>query len=56
MSEKILPAVTDGNKAETTLEALQRMAAKMPGGFFIYRADGDETILYINDVMLDIFG
>ena len=56
MSEKILPAVTDGNKAETTLEALQRMAAKMPGGFFIYRADGDEAILYINDVMLDIFG
>lgn len=28
----------------------------MPGGFFIYRADGDEEILYINDAMLGIFG
>ena len=56
MSDRIFPAVTDGNNAETTLEALQRMAAKMPGGFFIYRADSDESILYINDVMLDIFG
>ena len=52
MSENILPA----NATETSLEALRSMAEKMPGGFFIYRAEGDETILYLNDVMLDIFG
>ena len=28
----------------------------MPGGFFIYRADDKEELLYANDVMLDIFG
>ena len=28
----------------------------MPGGFFIYRADDREELLYANDVMLDIFG
>ena len=55
MSEKILPAQTDRG-ATTMLDAFRRMAESMPGGFFIYRADEDETILYINDVMLDIFG
>ena len=28
----------------------------IPGGFFIYRADGDEDILYANDAMLRLFG
>ncbi len=28
----------------------------MPGGFFIYRAGGSQEILYVNDVVLDIFG
>ncbi len=55
MNEKILPA-TQEPAAGATLPVLRRIAEKMPGGFFIYRADGDETILYINDVMLDIFG
>ncbi|MCR5743324.1 MAG: EAL domain-containing protein [Lachnospiraceae bacterium] len=27
----------------------------MPGGFFVYRADGDEEILYANQNVLDIF-
>ena len=56
MSKRILPAKTGADAPETTLDALRRMAESMPGGFFIYRADEDETILYINDVMLDIFG
>lgn len=56
MSETILPANMGADVPEATLDVLRRMAEKMPGGFFIYRADGDETILYINDVMLDIFG
>ena len=56
MSEKNLPAETTAKLPETTIDTLRRMAEKMPGGFFIYRADGDEAILYINDVMLDLFG
>ena len=28
----------------------------MPGGFFIYRADDATEILYVNDMMLNIFG
>ena len=52
MGENILSAAAAG----TTLEALRSAAENMPGGFFIYRADGDEKILYLNDVMLDIFG
>ena len=55
MSKNILPAQTDDG-ATTMLDTLQRMAESMPGGFFIYRADGNEEILYLNDVMLDIFG
>ena len=28
----------------------------IPGGFFIYRADGDEELLYANDAVLRLFG
>ncbi|MCR4667144.1 MAG: diguanylate cyclase [Desulfovibrio sp.] len=28
----------------------------MPGGFFVYRADEGEELLYVNEVVLDIFG
>ncbi len=56
MSKKILPAQADANASTTMLDTLRRMAESMPGGFFIYRAGGNEEILYINDVMLDIFG
>lgn len=38
------------------MQNLTRVAEKMPGGFFIYRADDKEELLYANDVMLDIFG
>lgn len=56
MSKKILPAQADANASTTMLDTLRRMSESMPGGFFIYRAEGDEEILYLNDVMLDIFG
>lgn len=41
--------------AESTF-MVEKMAGKMPGGFFVYRADENEDILYANDVLLDIFG
>lgn len=34
---------------------VKKLANKMPGGFFIYRATGNEEILYANKSMLKIF-
>ncbi len=36
--------------------ALAKFMNQMPGGFFIYRADGDEQVLYLNQALLRIFG
>lgn len=41
---------------ESTLPIIEQIAENMPGGFFIYHADGDEKLIYINDAMLRIFG
>jgi PAS domain S-box-containing protein len=41
---------------ETDLSILADIIEKMPGGFFIYSSDENENLLYVNDVMLDIFG
>ncbi len=42
--------------SEQTLPVIEQIAEGMPGGFFIYHADGDEELIYINDAMLRIFG
>ena len=39
-----------------TLFMIEQMGEQMPGGFFIYHAEGEEELLYANDVLLDIFG
>ncbi len=36
------------------LLGLQQIAEQMPGGFFVYRADETEEMLYVNDVLLDL--
>ena len=41
---------------EGTPSIVDRLTRKMPGGFFLYRADEPETILYANDILLEIFG
>ncbi len=41
---------------EETLPIIEQIANQMPGGFFIYKADGDEELLYFNSAMLSIFG
>lgn len=41
---------------EQTLPIIQQISERMPGGFFIYHADGDEELIYINSSMLRIFG
>lgn len=44
-------------KSQNTMAAyhLMQFADKMPGGFFIYRSDGNQEILYANHAMFDIF-
>lgn len=41
---------------EHTLPIIEQISEGMPGGFFIYHADGEEELIYINDAMLRIFG
>jgi len=41
---------------EDTLPIVIQMTEGMPGGFFIYHADGDEELIYINSAVLRIFG
>lgn len=40
---------------ETTIPIIKRMAEDMPGGFFIYRADGNEEILFANTAVAHLF-
>ena len=39
-----------------TLSTIQQMSERMPGGFLVYRANRKESILYVNDIVCDIFG
>ena len=39
-----------------TLPVIAQVADHLPGGFFIYKAHGDEEILYVNKYMLRICG
>ena len=41
---------------EQTLPVIEQISEGMPGGFFIYHADGNEELVYINGAMLRIFG
>ncbi|MBR1865253.1 MAG: response regulator [Lachnospiraceae bacterium] len=42
--------------SDLVMESIRQLGESMPGGFFVYRADEREEILYANEVMLDIFG
>lgn len=37
---------------ETTLPVIKQMAEHMPGGFFVYHADGNEEFILVNQAML----
>ena len=41
---------------EQILSVIEQFGEHMPGGFFIYKADGDEELLYANKAVFDIFG
>lgn len=48
---ELLNISSDGSE-----DFFRRLVEEMPGGFFIYRADGNEEILQINKAALKIFG
>ena len=41
---------------EQTIPVIEEIGRHMPGGFFIYKAEGDEELLYANQPVLDIYG
>ena len=49
-----MASATNRNAAPASV--LRNIADSMPGGFFVYRNDTETTLLYANDITLDIFG
>ena len=47
-----LPGLWD----EGMLSALERLAADMPSGFFLYHATGDEELIFANRALIHMFG
>ena len=41
---------------EKTLPVIEEIGRHMPGGFFLYKAEGSKELLYVNKGVLDIFG
>ncbi len=41
---------------EQILSVIEEFGETMPGGFFIYRAEGNEELIYANKAVCDIFG
>ncbi len=54
MIEKMIHG--SGNGKQFAAQQLLELMDEMPGGFFIYRADGKEELLYANAAMLRLFG
>ena len=48
--------LSDKMSDEQILTGIEWLAEQMPGGFFIYRADDKQEILYVNRATLMIFG
>ena len=44
------------NLSEQTLPVIEQITEGMPGGFFIYHADGNEELIYANMAMISICG
>lgn len=42
--------------SEQTFPIIEQITAGMPGGFFIYHADGDEKLIYANQALIQMYG
>ena len=50
---------TDRNNlvlSEQTFPIIEQITTGMPGGFFIYHADGDKQLIYANQALFRIYG
>ena len=56
MNENCNAGRTDLPDAAHFMPAMNWFAEQMPGGFFIYRADETQAILYVNNAAIRIFG
>ena len=41
---------------EQTMPVVEELGRHMPGGFFIYKAEAPEELIYANHAVFDIFG
>ena len=41
---------------EQTIPVVEEIGRHMPGGFFIYKAEGNEELIYANKATFNIFG
>ena len=41
---------------DETMHIVVEIGRHMPGGFFIYKAEGNEELLYANHAVINIFG
>ncbi len=49
-------AVKSFDLNEQTLSVVEEIGGHIPGGFFIYRAEGNEELIYANKAVLDLYG
>ncbi len=57
MSDRIFNGnLSDKMPDEKILLSIEWLAEQMPGGFFIYHADDEQEIIYVNKATLQIFG
>ena len=42
--------------SEQTFPIIEQITMGMPGGFFIYHADGDERLIYANQALIRMYG
>ena len=47
---------TDFELNEQTLSVIEELGGHMPGGFFIYKAEDPEDLLYANEALFNIYG
>ncbi len=41
---------------EATMHVIEEIGGHMPGGFFVYKAEEPEELIYVNQAVLDIYG
>lgn len=41
---------------ENTISVISNLADNLPGGFFLYHADGDEELIYFNKKVPGLYG